>query len=395
MPECNSDKNKLPRRTFIKLSAGTAFSCLGGLPGMILGPSNPPAPPPMGRRILYPRPLQQGDIIGITAPSAGVAKDLEPRLQFCLEKLESLGYKYRLGKCLLSDSIVSAPARARAEELMQMLLDDSIAAVIPPWGGELLIDILPLLDFRKLSGRQQPKWVVGYSDISTFLLPYTLLTRTATLNGSNLLECPIQPTDETLAYWNDVVTLPPGSSFVQHSASLYQKEDVDWAKNPYATSFEKTETVAWKCLGHEDDSSYETVFSGRLFGGTLDVIGILAGTAYGDLDSFARLYAREGLIFYLDNCDFNSAQYCRMLHHIRNAGWLKNVNGVLAGRTAGKTVQDFSLRDALLDVMGDLSIPVIYDMDIGHLPPQLIMINGALATVRFSALEKSVEHVFS
>jgi muramoyltetrapeptide carboxypeptidase LdcA involved in peptidoglycan recycling len=354
-----------------------------------------PFPRPVGRRIAYPRPLRPGDIIGITAPSAGVPHAVEPRLQFCLEKLTALGYRYRLGNCLLSDQMVSAPAAARAAELMHMLLDDSLAAIMPPWGGELLVDILPLLDFKTLARSRNPKWIIGYSDLSTFMLPYTLLTRIATLHGSNLLECPIQPTDTNLAYWNQVATLPAGSSFVQHAASLYQKTDVDWAKHPEATAFDRTEPVAWKTLGHEDDPAYGTVFSGRLLGGTLDVIGTLTGTSYGPVEAFGRRYARTGLIVYFDNCDFNTAQYCRMLHQIRNAEWLKRANGVLVGRTAGEQLREFTVRDALLDALGDLSIPVIYDVDLGHLPPQLILVNGAFATVRFSAAAPSVEQILA
>ena len=391
----DNEKPGLTRRSFITLSAGTAAACLGGLPALGSDLANTFSPRPRGRGVSYPRPLHRGDTIGITAPSAGVTHDLEPRLQFCLDKLEDLGYKYRLGECLLSDKIVSASAEARADELMHMLLDDSIAAVIPPWGGELLVDILPLLDFRKLAKYRKPKWIIGYSDISTFMLTYTLLTNTATINGSNLLECPIQPTDDNLAYWNDVATLPGGSSFAQHAASLYQKDDVDWARNPYATSFNRSEPVDWKCLGHENDTDYKTRFTGRLLGGTLDVIGILPGSVFGPVENFARCHSRDGLIFYLDNCDFNTAQYCRMLHHIRNAEWLKHANGVLIGRTAGEQLREFTVRDALMDALGDLSIPVIYDVDIGHLPPQLIMVNGAFAKVHFSASDKSVEQILA
>jgi muramoyltetrapeptide carboxypeptidase len=48
------------------------------------------------------------------------------------------------------------------------------------------------------------------------------------------------------------------------------------------------------------------------------------------------------------------------------------------------------VRDALLDALGDLTIPVLYDLDIGHLPPQMILVNGALATVKFSYVERAV-----
>jgi len=49
-----------------------------------------------------------------------------------------------------------------------------VAAIIPPWGGELLIEVLPLLDFNKIT-ETECKWVMGYSDTSTLLMPLTLI----------------------------------------------------------------------------------------------------------------------------------------------------------------------------------------------------------------------------
>jgi muramoyltetrapeptide carboxypeptidase LdcA involved in peptidoglycan recycling len=58
-----------------------------------------------------------------------VGPDLEPRLAFCLDFLRSQGYRVRIGECLRSDAIASAPAADRARELTAMLLDDDVAAV--------------------------------------------------------------------------------------------------------------------------------------------------------------------------------------------------------------------------------------------------------------------------
>ena len=174
------------------------------------------------------------------------------------------------------------------------------------------------------------------------------------------------------------------------AADLYQTHDVDWQKDPTATSFDRTEPVVWKCLGHEADPAHAITAKGRLIGGTLDVIGMLPGTSYGDLEGFVAAYAPEGLLFYLDNCDFNPAQYCRMLHHLRLAGWFRHATALLIGRTAAQDLREFTPRDALRDALGDLTIPVIYDMDIGHLPPQLMLVNGALATLSFSEVQRSL-----
>jgi muramoyltetrapeptide carboxypeptidase len=336
--------------------------------------------------IHYPLPLCPGDTIGVTAPSAGVAPGLEERLQFCLQTVRDFGYGVREGRCLRSGLMVSAPARERADELMAMLLDESIRAVLPPWGGELLIDILPLLDFDALA-RAQPKWVIGYSDLTTFMFPYTLFTRTATLHGGSLMEAPFHYPGEPILHWNDVITLPHDASFTQGATARYQVHGRDWGEHPRLTEANLTEPTRWKCLGHEDDANKDVTVEARLIGGCLDVIGRLIGTRYGDLNAFARECAPEGLLLYLENADGNTAEFCRMLHQARLAGWFERANALLIGRSAGPQLREFTVRDALWNALGDVAqhIPVIYDMDIGHLPPQMLIVNGARGTLRFGS----------
>jgi muramoyltetrapeptide carboxypeptidase LdcA involved in peptidoglycan recycling len=44
---------------------------------------------------------------------------------------------------------------------------------------------------------------------------------------------------------------------------------------------------------------------------------------------------------------------------------------------------DFTLIDALESGLGRLGVPVIYDADVGHIPPQIQIINGAYGTVDY------------
>lgn len=383
------------RRRFLRTAAAAVGSGATAGVAPILAGCGAEASAPTSEAVRFPGPLHPGDVLGITSPTAGVKAVLRPRMQFAYQTLQALGYPIREGNCLWGETLLSAPAPDRAAELQRMLLDPTIAAIFPPDGGELLIDILPYLDFERL-GQAPPKWVIGYSDLSTFMLPYTLRTGIATLSGSNVWECPIRPTDSNLAYWQDVVTLAPGATFSQRAASLYQPHDSDWDKLPPDTrAFDRTTPVRWQCLGHEDDPRYAVAASGRLIGGTLDVVAMLCGSEYGDLAKFARTYAPEGLLVYLDNCDFNTAQYCRALHLLRLAGWFDAAKAVLVGRTATEVVEGFTQRDALLDALGGLTVPVLYDMDIGHLPPQLMLVNGARATVAFGPTEKVVQQTLA
>lgn len=93
------------------------------------------------------------------------------------------------GQCLLSDSYVSAPAAARAAELTELLLDPEVHAIIPPWGGELGIDLIGLLDWDSIRVAE-PTWVIGYSDLATLLTPLTVVCDVATVHGNNLMDTP-------------------------------------------------------------------------------------------------------------------------------------------------------------------------------------------------------------
>jgi muramoyltetrapeptide carboxypeptidase LdcA involved in peptidoglycan recycling len=114
----------------------------------------------------YPAPLRPGDRIGVTSPSSGVDDALRARLEVAIADVEARGYEVVVGECMDGSSHVSAPAADRAGELMRMLTDPGIAAVVPPWGGETAIDLLPLLDWDALRAAE-PTWVVGFSGRSS------------------------------------------------------------------------------------------------------------------------------------------------------------------------------------------------------------------------------------
>ena len=124
--------------------------------------------------------------------------------------------------------------------------------------------------------------------------------------------------------------------------------------------------------------------TGRLLGGCLDTMAMLPGTPYGDVGAFADRYAPEGLLVYLEVSDAPAAEVSRMLHHLRYAGWFDRVNAVLVGRTPAPPTDGFTQLDALRHALGGLPAPVVHEVDLGHVPPQLALVNGALATVELA-----------
>ncbi len=336
----------------------------------------------------YPAPLHPGDVIGVTAPSTGVPEALRARYAFCAEQVGARGFKVRTGQCVFGEGVVSAPREARAEELMRMLMDERIAMVFPPWGGELAIDLLPLLDFKRLADAR-PKYLCGYSDLSTLMLPLTTLTGLATLHGSCFMEAPFH-IDPPLTPWHLAAAVMPGASFAQGPSRAHANTWKDYADHPNVTRRDLTQPTRWRLLGKADGEACHVQMRGRLIGGCIDVLGMLVGSPYGDLERFAREHAAEdGLLVYLENCELPPVALERHLFAMRLAGWFRHANGILLGRSSAPAEQTHNGRvtytdsDAVEKTLGDLGIPVITGMDIGHVPPQAMLVNGALARVTF------------
>ena len=80
----------------------------------------------------------------------------------------------------------------------------------------------------------------------------------------------------------------------------------------------------------------------------------------------------------------SAADIYRSLWQMRECGWFEHCNGVLYGRAAGYSdTKGFNLADALKSGLGSLKVPAIYDADIGHVPPQIQIINGAYGEIDF------------
>ncbi|MGC5165458.1 S66 family peptidase [Luteimicrobium sp. DT211] len=331
--------------------------------------------------IRYPAPLAPGDVVGVTAPSSGVAASLVPRLEVALDTLRSRGLEPRLGRCLDGSGIVSAPADERAAELTAMLLDPQVRAVVPPWGGEIAIDLLDRLDWDALAA--DPTWLVGFSDVSTLLLPLTVLTGVATLHGQNLMDTPYRvPTP--LASWLDVVAAPTGSTVVQGASERHRAHGYDdWEADPAVVEPTYDSAGTWTRL--DAHAGGELAVSGRLIGGCLEAITHLVGTPFGDVPRFAREHAPEGTIVYLECAESNAADTTRRLFQLRYAGWFDDARAVLVGRTGGADLPGWTQHDAVRHALGDLGVPVVGDVDCGHVPPHLALVNGALATVTHDA----------
>jgi muramoyltetrapeptide carboxypeptidase len=338
--------------------------------------------------IRFPAPLRPGDRVAVTSPSSGVPERNRERLDFAIETVRNRGYEVVVGECMDGASHVSAPAADRAAELTAMLTDPLVRAVVPPWGGETAIDLLPLLDFDGIASAD-PTWLVGFSDMSTLLTAITVATGMATLHGNNLMDTPYRVPDQLLT-WLDIAALPAGATFTQSSPGRYRAADWDdWTASPRVTEHAWNGTGTWTRL----DGPGAVDVTGRLIGGCIETIRHLAGTPYGDLARFDR--DREGLIVYVEAGGDDAFSICRSLHGMRLAGFFEEVKAILVARTIAPDCDTLSQHEAVLDALGALGVPIIADVECGHVPPYLPIVNGALGQLRCTADDRTLTQTLS
>jgi muramoyltetrapeptide carboxypeptidase LdcA involved in peptidoglycan recycling len=233
------------------------------------------------------------------------------------------------GRCLRSEThSASAPADERAAELIHTLLRDDVDAVIPPWGGELAIELLDRLDWAAL-GAAKPKWVLVYSDTSTWMLPLTLRLGWATAHGPGLMDLVGGQRDPLTSGAMQALATAEDDSFEQRQSSHWQLKWTDFAQIP-DTTYQLTEPTRWWPLQGSETLS----FSGRLFGGCIDTLMHTAGTAHGDGARFIHQHAGDGVVLYLENSGLSPTDWVRALHRLKWAGWLDGLAGVPVGRSA-------------------------------------------------------------
>ena len=104
----------------------------------------------------YPELLKKNATIGLVAPSFGVSgHPYEERYEYTLKLFKDMGYNVVEAKHLRGiRHAKSTSGKIRAREFMQMYLNDDIDFIFSVAGGELMLEILPYINFKKLKKGQ-------------------------------------------------------------------------------------------------------------------------------------------------------------------------------------------------------------------------------------------------
>ena len=346
-----------------------------------------------------PKFLPENGTIGFVAPSFGC--NIEPyksSFENALKRFEEMGYSKWLGpSCFVGEGIgISNKPELCGKELTDAFTlsgEDAPDVIISCGGGEMMCEVIPYIDFKAVKNAE-PKWYMGYSDNTNFVYLSATIADTAAIYGPCAPAFGMEPWHESL---RDAFDLIKGEKNSVSGYPLWEKEglkDEEHPLLPYNVT-EKTEYVYYlpdEVKGSEMNS--EITLEGRLIGGCVDCLVNLLGTRYDKTADFLEKYKDDGFIWFLECCDLNPMSMRRAFWQMREAGWFKYVRCFMIGRPLHKGEEMFGADcyNSVTDIIGKLGVPIIMDLDIGHLPPMVPIICGAKAKASFSGNTMTVDY---
>nr|WP_318685574.1 LD-carboxypeptidase [uncultured Acetatifactor sp.] len=337
----------------------------------------------------YPEFLPQNGTIGFVAPSFGCAG--EPYYSAFVNaqrKFKGLGYGLKLGpNCYEAKGVgISNTPEACAEEIMEYYCSEENDCLISCGGGELMCEILSFIDFDRMK-QARPKWCMGYSDNTNMTYLLATLCDTASIYGPCAAAFGMEPWHSSL---DDAMGLLSGKKdkegkLVVRGYGKWERESLKNEDNPLAP-YNVTQDLDIKVfLGRQKlEKTDQTVnFRGRLLGGCMDCLVNLLGTRFDKTHAFIEKYKKDGIIWFLEACDLNVFAIRRAMWQMEEAGWFQYVKGFLIGRPLclGQEIMGLDAYGAVLKAASRHNVPVVMDVDLGHLPPMMPVVVGSIGEV--------------
>lgn len=284
--------------------------------------------------MITPKFLKKGDKIGIIAPARKIQKsEIEPAIQV----FASWGLIVELGKNIFaSDNQFAGTDKQRAEDLQNMMDNREIRAIVCARGGYGTIRLLPLLDFSRF--KQDPKWIIGYSDITALHAHLNQNLGVQSIHGIMPLNFPNDRSE------NESVTSLKSALFGEQICYTIQQHQF----NRFGSA------------------------EGEIVGGNLSVLYSISGTKY-DINTDGKILILEDLDEYLYHID-------RMMMNLKLGGKLENLKALIVGGMSdmndnsipfGKTAYEI-----ISETVKDYNYPVCFNFPAGHIENNIALVLG-------------------
>ena len=251
-----------------------------------------------------------------------------------------------------------------------------------------MCEVVPYIDFERVK-QSKPKWYMGYSDNTNFTFLEATIADTAGIYGPCAGSFGMEVWHESLT---DAFDLLCGKKLSFTNYPMWEKESIKDENAPFV-GYNLTER---SCISSIPAAAKESRLSmrGRLLGGCMDCLINLLGTSFDHVREFNERYSDDGIIWFLEACDLNVMSMRRAMWQMKNAGWFSNVKGFLIGRPAhfGEEMFGIDHRQALSSLLREFDVPIIMDLDIGHMSPMMPVVCGSMADVSFDGSSFTISY---
>ena len=299
--------------------------------------------------MVFPKQIKIGCTLGIIAPSSPYrGSNLEE-----VEKiLTSYGYRVQFGKSCYGSykGYLSSEDEIRARDIEDMFLNKEIDGIICLRGGYGTPRILDLIDYNIV--KQNPKFFVGFSDITALHIAFNQKSNLVTFHGV-------------------MAASSPNWDYFTYKSLLdaINMKDTLEIKNPRG---EKIKTlVNGKC-------------EGQLIGGNLALLSATMGTGY-EVDT-------KGKILFIEDVGESIYRLDRMLTQLALGGKFTDCEGIIFGDFSNcrkDNDDDFSVEELLLDRISKYNKPCICNLKSGHCMPMVSLPFGV--NCRLDATNKTIK----
>jgi muramoyltetrapeptide carboxypeptidase len=289
--------------------------------------------------MIKPPSVVSGDLVSIVAPAR---KPDRESIEKATHILKTWGLQVKWGENLFSTehSYFSATNEMRLRDFQAALDDKKVKAIFCARGGYGTTPILDHLDFSTFL--HQPKWIVGFSDVTALHL--------------HLYKQGINSIHGTMPL---LFSKPEASQSLEslRKAIMHRAESITF----YADGLNKPGGAV-----------------GQVIGGNLSLI----------VDSLATASEPDtrGCILVVEEVDEYFYKIDRMFTQLQRSGKLDGLSGLVVGHFTDikETTLPFgeTIHDIVLKHTKNYHYPVAFRLPVGHAEPNIAWVHGAMASLR-------------
>lgn len=303
--------------------------------------------------MIAPKSLKKGDLIAVVSTARKVSKE---ELAPAIKMIEEWGLKVVLGKTIgVEENQFAGNDALRANDLQEMLDNPEIKAIWCAKGGYGTVRIIDKLNFS--SFKKQPKWIIGYSDI-TVLHSHIHTFGIETLHAQTLLGL--------------------------------EKKSEETAKSIQNVLFGKDYLISYS-MDSLQEYNRSGFARGELVGGNLSILYSLCGSN--------SAIKTNGKILFIEDLDEYLYHIDRMMMNLKRNGMFDNLAGLIIGGMTEMNDNAIpygkSTAEIIFDTVREYNYPVCFEFPSGHIEDNRALIMGREAELNVQGSRINVQFLTS